>query len=585
MKWVKLQPGNRGNSDARRIHRLLAEQPQSVHFYPDGEMIVVNKQVVIEASGGRGSHYNALLTVAELSLRSKGELIPAPELAAELRARNLLTRPGEPKRRRRLNWDADAPGKGLYQFFRTTLVRTQGRSTRIGFLLRPWDGSTSLDQRKCLTLDGPGPTHADAPGLRAPLKDFLKRVFYVESIDKAYAYRIGNANTRIYIPENEFYLTADLHNNTCNFDAYADGRRKGFGGRDYLFDKVSDLVKDPGSRSGYLVIYGEPGIGKSAFLAELINRRPLDVFHFNIAAQGINTLRQFLGNICARLIEKFRLDYDRFPDDFDKDGKFLNRVLAEASSRLTESDHLLIAVDALDEVDYSGRPPAANPLFLPPALPKGIFVVVTSRDRPDLTINAQCLAKETIEPLSTDNLDDVRKHLEECLRRKGIRKWITENRLSDSDFVDLLVERSEGNFMYLRCVLPQIEAGDYRKEGPNELPNGLRSYYIYHWRKMQDLAGNRLAASYERVVCALAAVNEPVTVQDLARWTGIDRHTVVSILREWREFLDRTREREPKYAIYHQSFREFLAEEVDPELANASRLLARSALGNIDLAQ
>ena len=39
-------------------------------------------------------------------------------------------------------------------------------------------------------------------------------------------------------------------------------------------------------------------------------------------------------------------------------------------------------------------------------------------------------------------------------------------------FVDALVAKSQGNFMYLRYVLPEIESGDYKDRGFDSLPLG-----------------------------------------------------------------------------------------------------------------
>ena len=54
-----------------------------------------------------------------------------------------------------------------------------------------------------------------------------------------------------------------------------------------------------------------------------------------------------------------------------------------------------------------------------------------------------------------------------------------------------LTERSDGNFMYLVHVLPELASGrlDLRANGPGEglaLPQGLRGYYEQHWRSMKS---------------------------------------------------------------------------------------------------
>ena len=87
-----------------------------------------------------------------------------------------------------------------------------------------------------------------------------------------------------------------------SFDAFIDEMTSEFKGRKLLFDKLQEFVDDPDIRSGYFVVAGDPGIGKSAFMSRLIRKWSLPVHHFNISMQSINTTRIFMSNICVRLI-------------------------------------------------------------------------------------------------------------------------------------------------------------------------------------------------------------------------------------------------------------------------------------------
>jgi hypothetical protein len=117
------------------------------------------------------------------------------------------------------------------------------------------------------------------------------------------------------------------------FDSLIAERTWQFVGREFVFKALDAFLADPAQQSGYFIIKGEPGIGKSSLMAHLVKTRGY-IHHFNIALQAINKPRQFLKNICAQLIARFELNHPEWPPDAEKDGAFLNQLLQEASDKL-----------------------------------------------------------------------------------------------------------------------------------------------------------------------------------------------------------------------------------------------------------
>ena len=137
--------------------------------------------------------------------------------------------------------------------------------------------------------------------------------------------------------------------NLCDaFDTFISSRAEGFLGRQFVFEELDAFIAQP--ESGYFIILGEPGIGKSALMAHLVKRRGY-IHHFNIALQVINKPKQFLSSVCAQLIALFELDSSAVPNDAYESGVFLNQLLAKVSKKLKRDERLVIAIDALDEVD------------------------------------------------------------------------------------------------------------------------------------------------------------------------------------------------------------------------------------------
>ena len=109
------------------------------------------------------------------------------------------------------------------------------------------------------------------------------------------------------------------------------------------------------------------------------------------------------------------------------------------------------------------------------------------------------------------------------------------------EFVEEQPALSEGNFMYLVYVLPEIAGGQLSRETVGaftDLPRGLNGYYRRHWRDMKAADPQRFARHQRPVLCFLAISREPVTSPQLMSWTALDPGAMKGVLGEWREFLD-----------------------------------------------
>jgi hypothetical protein len=354
---------------------------------------------------------------------------------------------------------------------------------------------------------------------------------------------------------------------SAQFRSLVDERTKGFVGREFVFDEVDRILTGSELASGYVVIRGEPGIGKTAIAASLVARRGY-VHHFNIAPENIRSPRQFLENVCAQLIARYELDHATLPPQAGEDAGFLSQLLAEAANPARKRDEpVVVVVDALDEAEDTHLDSSANRLYLPRSLPEGVFFVVTTREEADYRLDVDNESEIWIREEDPANQQDVARYVENFMdtQSASMNDRIAAWGLSRPDFVEAIAGRSEGNFMYLVHVLPEIARG---KLGPDEgegmaaLPRGLKGYYKRHWRDMKDADSARFENFQRPVLCFLAISREPVTIPQLMEWTRLDPGAVKDVVREWREFLNEDPDVEPPtYRIYHRSFGEFLDEE------------------------
>lgn len=341
-----------------------------------------------------------------------------------------------------------------------------------------------------------------------------------------------------------------------SFDSFIEERTHGFVGREFVFDAIEAFQSHAASASGYFVVEGKPGMGKSAILAEYVKRTGC-VSHFNIRAQGINRADTFLRNVCAQLATRYHLGYSEIPDDAIRDGRLLARMLEEASGRLGADGRIVVAVDALDEVDPNSQSSTANTLYLPESLPQNVHFLLTTRKLGQL-VSVSTRQTLDLRDHEEEGRRDVCRYIERYAERAEMAKWIHDRGIAVEAFVEQLAAKSENNFMYLRHVLPAIERGRYDDLTVTQLPSGLEKYYEDHWNRM-GMSAKPLPEEKLKIIYVLAAVNEPVSASLLEQYTRENQLSVQETLDDWTEFLTvHTADGRKRYSFYHGSFREFL---------------------------
>ena len=369
---------------------------------------------------------------------------------------------------------------------------------------------------------------------------------------------VGNGNQ--VVTNNYSYFQSAPANLRRSFDALIADKIRNFVGRRFVFDALDEFLNK--QDSGYFVIRGVPGIGKSAFMAKLVNDRGY-VHHFNIASQNIRSTRAFLENTCSQLIACYSLGHKELPQNATDDSGFLMQCLSEAAAkRKDKSEKIVVAIDSLDEADRLGLASAVNNLFLPHSLPEGVYIVLTTRPLADVRLDVAHKQVLDLEANSAGNLQDITEYIEAFMQRSSMQARISTLGYKSDDFLSALRAKSQGNFMYLYHVLPDIESGKLISDRVDDLPDGLLAYYQRHWRQMQEEAGQEFDLVYKHVIGILGVVREPVTIEQIARWSKLDIGQVKKAIRRWREFLEEDLALVPsKYRIYHASFQDFLREE------------------------
>jgi hypothetical protein len=339
------------------------------------------------------------------------------------------------------------------------------------------------------------------------------------------------------------------------FESLIAEKIKTFCGRRFVFDNFQQFItKNP---HGYFTIIGDAGMGKSSIVAKYVSEHKSPCY-FNILVEGRNRPELFLKSIRRQLIDRYQL-----PNSEDAD---LPTLLTKVAGKLPAGERLVIAIDALDEVQQEA---GENLLHLPTTLPDRVYFLLTRRPynlgKKRLSVSPGVLVTDLDlrdEKYANYNQDDIKEYIGFVINtdyeyNNGLRNWIQSRSIADTAFVEQLANKSENNFMYLRYVLPAIAKGDYNDLSLKQLPDGLQEYYQNHWVRMGLEA--KPGQLMEIVLYILLEIGTPIPSEMIAGIAKEDKCDVEAVLDEWVEYLKKQKvDGEICYTLYHASFLDFL---------------------------
>jgi hypothetical protein len=161
---------------------------------------------------------------------------------------------------------------------------------------------------------------------------------------------------------------------------------------------------------------------------------------------------------------------------------------------------------------------------------------------------------------------------------------VNRRELTETGFVETLKQESEGNFMGLVDLLRDMRASPLIGRSAMdilELPNGLRRYYLLHYRRMKAQYQDLFDRDYKPIVGILAVAQEPVPISHIAAWTKLSANHIKDVVQAWGPFLTTvlSAKGELLYRISHASFQRFLGTQID--LAHYHDIIAQTALDKI----
>jgi len=339
-----------------------------------------------------------------------------------------------------------------------------------------------------------------------------------------------------------------------------------FVGRDWLLAEVDAFLRN--HRRGYFILEADAGLGKTTFLAWLVKERSY-IHHFVELAPGLEGVGRGLKNLASQVVLAYHLNAHAVEGVLPGTAArpdYLLMLLREAAATRRENERIVLVVDGLDE---AGAPGGQNALGLPPVLPEGVFFIVSQRPVPvtlqvDAATTPRCLFH--LSPDRPENIGDMSSFLERATTWPGISRALQISGHAPEQFVDILMDKCKGVWIYLHYVVREIEQGERLPLNLHDLPDGMFQYYAQYWNRWRDADEAQWYEIYLPTLATLAAAQEAIPIDRLAEWVGPKASTtrLRRLLNEqWRPFLALAgREEHTRYRFYHATLREFFEGQV-----------------------
>jgi hypothetical protein len=373
------------------------------------------------------------------------------------------------------------------------------------------------------------------------------------------------------------------------FGSFLAEKRSGFTGRDWLFDDIRAWMEEASAPP--LLIVGDPGIGKSAIVAELVHRNPEGrVVAFHCCQSNVpETLRpgRFVRSVAAMIASRHpkyeeMLDRPLYREllapgncDNDPESAFEQGILEALSIAGSPGEgRRMLVVDALDEAPYQpdATPGAPQPAHSRAAVsivklladrldrfPKWLALLATTRDETDVLDSLSRLKARVLRASDPKNLRDLEMHISGRLAMAPLAELLEQSGKSQHWVVTTLAAIAQGNFLYARQTLEAIERNLIGFSDIGQLPPGLKQQYLWFFGRQFVDAGSWTAV--ESLLEVLVAAQEPIGEPDLSAASGLEREVALPrALKSIGQYLRGGSEMPPMWDLFHRSLIEWLTD-------------------------
>ena len=229
---------------------------------------------------------------------------------------------------------------------------------------------------------------------------------------------------------------------------------------------------------------------------------------------------------------------------------------------------ITILVDALDEaLTHEGDRTIVDLLSSLEHLPPQIRFILTSRNVAQ--VENRFLSIEELNLSASEfyahNQTDLHAYIQtRCSQNTPLSTYLSDlEPHRQAIAIDQITQKAEGNFLYVRFLLDEIEQGKRSLTDLEGLPEGLDGLYYESLARVIKLGKQDWHTTYAPLIGILSVARASLTLSHLQAFTQQSESTLWQRLGDLREFLEvlepqTTAVPETSYSLYHQSMMDFL---------------------------
>lgn len=339
-----------------------------------------------------------------------------------------------------------------------------------------------------------------------------------------------------------------------------------FSERRWVDKKISEWIRTSSSKA--FVIIGNPGSGKSAIAAWLSQIRQEQVvgIHFCSLKNGLTIdPGVFVANLVAQLLTQLP-EYREIlkKNDYTKTirnptGAFRQLVI-EPLFKLTPTSYskdkpMLIIIDSLDECVKYGKDNIFELIkqqieYFPPWL----RVITTTRpERPIMDHLGSDFTRLSLLDYKEQNIIDIDEYLTTTFQSDKFVKLFKENEIDREELKKILIEKSDGNFLYAYYAIKGIENDIIDPKDPEKFPNDLVDFYLSIFEeKFQKIDYSAL----KDVLNIIVVAKKPLTSKEIGLILDKSGLEIDNILAPISSLL--LKDEKNRYQVFHNSLIDWL---------------------------
>lgn len=317
-----------------------------------------------------------------------------------------------------------------------------------------------------------------------------------------------------------------------DFGAEIEKYTKNFYGREWMFEKIDNWIKNDPQSKVFLLI-GNPGVGKTAISAMLCHKyHDCAVYHLtkyndarkSDALECILSLAFQLATRLPKYADKLlciNLERIRSKDVENRELKInslFDEIIVQPLRELPKpSENILIIIDAIDEGTKGSKNELINLIASQFNLtPQWLKLFITTRPIQRIENTLSAFDPVRLKAEEERNIQDIKGYLNISLADLFKETDITEA-------VEVILNKSEGIFLYAQQVITEIKEKHLNLENVGDFPQGLRGIYQMFFER--QFPNRDKYDNYQRpLLSIISAAYEPLDVELIKKILGDNNH-------------------------------------------------------------